>query len=128
MLLTPQMLELRKNCLIAGIREAEFWHMTIGEAVREIDAYAERRRDRAYFEYNNALAVGLFIGSMFSSGKAPSIEDIYPDIFSDEEEKKREAEEEARTQRSVANFISFANSFNKRFDNGNREPESENNS
>ena len=44
MLLTPQMLELRKNCLIAGIREAEFWHMTIGEAVREriLELCAER--------------------------------------------------------------------------------------
>ena len=99
--------------------------MTPGEASRVCDAYGERRRDAAYFAFTNAMATGLFIGSIFSSKPAPAIQDVYPELF--HEEDHEEAETEMRMERSAANFIKFANSFNRRFDNGNRKSESENN-
>lgn len=123
MLLTPYVLELRNTVLVAGIREAEFWEMTIGEAVRACDAFQDRRRDTAYFAYTGAMTVGLFINSMFGSKSTPTIHDIYPELFPVDEE----AEEEARMKRSEVNFINFANAFNKRYENGNGKSESENN-
>ena len=98
--------------------------MTIGEAVRAFEAYEDRRKDQAYFVYTNAMTVGMFIGSMFSHDSPPSISDIYPKLFTKDEE----AEEVARETQSAANFINFANAFNKDFDNGsNGTTESENN-
>jgi len=116
-------LKWRDDCLVAGVSEAEFWDMTPGEASRACNAYGERRKDMAYFAYTNAMATGLFVGTLFSSKTAPTINDIYPELFKDQEE----AEEEIRMERSTANFLKFANSFNRRFDNGNRKSESENN-
>ena len=109
--------------LMAGVREADFWDMTIGEATRACNAYNDRRRDMAYFSYTNAMAVGLFIGSMFSGKSTPSIHDIYPEFFEEDEE----AEQIAQTSKSAANFINFANAFNRNFENGDRKSESENN-
>lgn len=98
--------------------------MTIGEAARAFEAYNEKCRDMAYFAYTNAAAVGGFVASMFSKHQPPTIHDIYPELFPRDEE----AEEEERMNRSAANFINFANAFNRNFDNGNNgKSESENN-
>ena len=124
--MTGYILDLRTKSLIAGVREADFWEMTVGETVRAIEAYNERRKDEAFFAYSNAMATGLFIGSIFTSNAPPTLSDIYPDLFPPEEEK--EAEEEKRMADSAANFINFANAFNRKFGNGdNRRTESENN-
>lgn len=119
-------MEWRNECLTACIKEADFWEMTWGETVREYDAYMRRRKDLAYFSYNTALAVGGFVASMFSSRQPPTINEIYPELFPKEEEDE-EAVEEARMSQSEANFINFANAFNKRYENGNRKSEGENN-
>ncbi len=124
MLLTPYVMKLLEATLVTGIREAEFWEMTVGEAVRACDAYQDRRRDTAYFAFTNAMAVGLFVGSMFGSKSPPAIRDIYPELFDEEDE---EAEQTIQDSKSVANFINFANAFNRNFDNGDRKSESENN-
>lgn len=116
------MMKLRDACLVAGVREADYWQMTVGEAMRELDAYGERRRDQAYFAYTNAMAVGLFVGSMFG-GHAPKIQEIYPELFKEDEE----AEKAVQDEKSAANFINFANAFNRNLDNGDRKSESENN-
>lgn len=113
----------RDSCLVAGVREADFWDMTIGEASRACTAYEEQQKQRAYFAYTNAMTVGLFVGSMFSSKKPPSLHDIYPEYFSVDEE----AEEARRDADSAVNFLNFANAFNRDHNNGDRKPESENN-
>ena len=118
------MKKLRDAALLAGVRETEYWNMTVGEAVRACDAYHENRRERAYFAYTEAMTAGLFIGSMFSSKSPPTIRDIYPELFDEEDE---EAEQTIQDSKSVANFINFANAFNRNFDNGDRKSESENN-
>lgn len=124
MLLTPYVMKLLEATLVTGIREAEFWEMTVGEAVRACDAYQDRRRDTAYFAFTNAMAVGLFVSSMFGSKAPPTLHDIYPEFFDEEDE---EAEQTVKDSKSVANFINFANAFNRNFDNGDRKSESENN-
>ena len=112
---------------MAGVREADFWDMTVGEAARAIDAYNTRRRDRAYFDYTQAMTIGAFIGSMFSSKSPPALEDLYPDLFDEEAEELEQIEQEKRDERSAANFIKFANAFNRNYENGDRKSESENN-
>ena len=116
----------RDEFLVVGVPEADFWAMTWGETVRAYEAYVRRRKDQAYFSYNTALALGGFIASMFSSHQPPTINEIYPELFPKEEEDE-EAMEEARMSQSEANFINFANAFNKRYENGNRKSEGENN-
>lgn len=103
--------------------------MTVGEAFRACDAYRKRRRDDAYFAYTNAMTVGLFVGSMFGGRQPPKIEDIYPEFFPKQDLEEIQAiEEEKRIERSAANFIAFANAFNRKFENnGNRESESQDN-
>ena len=127
MLLGPQLMKLRDDCLTAGVKEMDFWNMTVGEAVRALEAFNERRKDRAYFAYTEAMAVGLFVASMFSTKKPPALEDIYPELFPKDEEGVSQAEEEARIAKSEANFIKFANAFNRRFNNGRTDTESQNN-
>lgn len=98
--------------------------MTVGEGVRAYNAYEERRKDTAYFSYTTAMTTGLFIASMFGSKSPPRIYDVYPEFFTEDEEVK----EEVQDSKSAANFVNFANAFNRKFDNGSdRTTESENN-
>lgn len=97
--------------------------MTIGEAVRSFKSYEERLKDQAYFSFTNAMTTALFVSSMFSTKSPPSIHDIYPEYFPEDEE----VEEIVQDSKSAANFVNFANAFNRKFDNGDRKPESENN-
>ena len=101
--------------------------MTVGEGVRAYNAYEERRKDEAYFSYTTAMTTGLFISSMFGSKSPPSIQDVYPEFFKNEE-KDEEVEQTIRDAKSEANFLNFAKAFNRKFDNGSdRTTESENN-
>lgn len=53
-------------------------------------------------------------------GEIPSLTELYPELFPEE------AIMEERTKKSIANFINFANSFNKRKQNDNRRTQSHN--
>ena len=97
--------------------------MTIGAAVRVTEAYVKQRRERAYIAFTNAMTVGMFVASMFSSNKPPTLHEVYPDLFEEDEE----AEQAKRDESSAANFLKFANAFNQRVTNGNREPQSQDN-
>lgn len=98
----------------------------MGEAVRSFKSYEERLRDEAYFAYTNAMTTALFISSMFGSKTPPHIHDIYPEFFKKDEEDE-DLEEKIRDAKSEANFLNFAKAFNRKFDNGDRTTESENN-
>lgn len=100
--------------------------MTIGEGIRAFKAYEDRLKDQAYFSFTNAYATAMFVSSIFSTKSPPSIHDIYPEFFP-KDEKNEELEEQIREAKSEANFLNFANAFNRKFDNGDRKPESENN-
>lgn len=97
--------------------------MTIGEGIRAFKAYEDRLKDQAYFSFTNAYATAMFVSSIFSTKSPPTITDIYPEYFPKDEE----VEEIVQDSKSAANFVNFANAFNRKFDNGDRKPESENN-
>lgn len=86
--------------------------MTVGEATRLLNGKIERieddRKAMAHFSYGTALAFGGFMASMIGGSTAPEIYDIYPEYFprSDEAEKKME--------KSVENFLKFANLHNQK--------------
>lgn len=67
----------------------------------------QERREKANFDYLQAMTLGKYISVILTGkGDVPSISDVYPNIFSKEEEKQTS---------SVNNFIAFAKSFNARF-------------
>lgn len=91
--------------------------MTVGEGVRAYKAYEERRKDAAFFAYTNAMTTGLFIASMFGSKSPPTIHEVYPEFFKQDEETE-EIKQEIRDAKSEVNFLNFAKAFNRNFDNG----------
>lgn len=119
----------RAESLKNGIAERDFWDMTLGEVIRASEAHTALLKERARFDFLQALSIGLFFGSAISGKNVPKIEDIYPEFFGSKEaeEAQKEAETEERMNRSAANFMNFATAFNKRFENGDRKSESENN-
>lgn len=84
--------------------------MTIGEVNRYLQGciFREERQMklRANMDYRLAVSLVSILGASFNSKPTPSIYDLYPDLF-----------EEDRTAKSVANFINFANSFNRKIKN-----------
>ena len=108
-----------------GIKECEFWDMTIAELERSIESRQRmehlRLQERATFDYIHAELVGRSIARLYSSSaKYPDISEAYPTIFNtqDIEEKKQEKKDEL----SALRFRQFANSFN-----ANKEVAKENN-
>lgn len=106
-----------------GIREIEFWEMTIAELDRAIMSWERNQKriaqERAVYDYISASLIGRSIASYFSNGVTmPEIEEIYPTLFNDERQKKKEQQEELKAQLSALRFRQFANSYNKRMNNG----------
>jgi hypothetical protein len=83
--------------------------MTLGEITRFIKGYIHREereaRFRASMDYALATTICSGISSIFGGGHMPEIHEVYPSLF----------EEKNKTSQSVANFINFANDFNRRF-------------
>lgn len=88
--------------------------MTMAEAIREAEGFVWRNEEadkrEARFSYTTAMTVGAFVASIFGNSKPPEIYDIFPEYF----DRKDEAEHNARTQRSIENFIKFANAHNQK--------------
>lgn len=95
--------------------------MTFSEVKRAIEAYNNRtRRDyqiKANMDYKQVLLLGRVIGQCLGGkDELPPVDEFYSEFFSEELKARREEEEQKRrTQQSVANFLNFANAFNKRF-------------
>lgn len=96
----------------SGIKEYDFWEMTISEVVRQADAnnYIRKQEmiERAQLNYQLPQLIGLVISNMFSKSKTdyPEIYDLYPHLFNKEQfiaEKQK-----IETEKSVANFMKFA--------------------
>lgn len=93
--------------------------MTIGEIIRAADGinwrHENERKEKAYFDYTLAILITKGISKLLGDNKDfPEIEDAYPDIYqlTEEEVIKR------KTQKSVKNFLNFANNFNANFKKG----------
>ena len=89
--------------------------MTIAEVERYCEGATWRLKQQAQFDYSLADLIGASIGRLISKDITyPTIYQAYPHLF--EEEKKIEAEEEAKseiaTTNSINNFLAFAMKHN----------------
>ncbi len=101
-----------------GIRECDFWEMTIAELTRAMRSKnrikKQQAQEQASFDYILAELIGRSIGRIYSSStKMPDISAAYPSLFDDKdiEEKKVSRKNELTALR----FKQFAESHNKRF-------------
>ena len=108
-----------KNALDAGISEADFWNMTLGEVIRAIESRNRLIRmdakERAVFDYTLADLIGRSIARIHSSSnKMPEINEAYPTLF--ESAEIQEQRQARKDEMSVIRFRQFASSYNKKFE------------
>ena len=110
------------NALDYGIIEERFWDMTITEIKRAVNSAIRVRKleaqEKASYDYILARLIAKGVAKSFGDkGEYPAIEEVYPGIFADVIEEKREQIEEQRINLSTLRFQQFAQSYNKRFKN-----------
>jgi hypothetical protein len=105
--------------LFYGLRELDFWDMTIGEVVRYVKSQDKisrvRNQERASYDYILASLIvrGVSI-TLGSKEHYPSLEDTYPKLFDDIKQEQRESIEAKRMEVSALRFKQFAQSYNNR--------------
>lgn len=96
------LMEMLLQCMKLGMKEKDYWDMTLAEVMRETDALIWRKNDEyknaAFFTYQQAVLVlsGL-------NGKFPGIEEAFPGIYSTEEL------ESAKAKLQAEEFLAYAN-------------------
>lgn len=104
--------------LNSGIKERDFWQMTIGELDRELQAKRKREvleaQERATYDYILADMIGRSMSRLYSSAATmPEIGEMYPTLFDTEELKEKK--QEAKDKLSAVRFRQFAETFNRNF-------------
>ena len=110
-----------ETCLDYGIKENEFWNMSISELTRQVESYKrvekKRLQEKATYDYIQANLIGLYIGRVYSSSvNILSLEEAYKGLFDDDEiqeQKKKHLEE-----LSIIRFKQFTQQFNNNFKGG----------
>lgn len=94
------------------MKEVDYWQMTMAEAIRELEAKVwmleEEHKTQAHIAYGQAITVGSCIASIFGSSRIPDISEIYPEYF------PRSNVSQQKMDKSIENFIKFANAHNKK--------------
>lgn len=95
--------------------------MTLAELVRLIESkkrtQEKQLKEKATFDYIHADLVGRSIARVYaSSNKYPSIAEVYPSLFSQEE--VEENVQAKKDELSVLRFKQFTQSFNAKFKGG----------
>jgi hypothetical protein len=101
-----------------GVREADFWLMSIDEIERQIKSYRKtellRLQEKAVYDYTLADLIGKSISRLYSSSaKMPELSEAYPSVFKTEE--IQEQKQAKKDELSALRFRLFANSHNTRF-------------
>lgn len=101
-----------------GIKECEFWEMTITELERAINSrkrVMEREaRQRANFDYILADLVGRSVGRIYSSTtNLPDIYSVYPTLFNSQQIEEEKAQRQAEL--SAIRFRLFAKAHNDKY-------------
>lgn len=108
------------NALDYGVSEQEFWDMTIGELDRLVSSRQRtekyRLKEKATMDYTLALLIGRAVRGGDEEHPFPELYEIYPDLFFDNAEKRRQEKEDRQAELSAIRFIQFAESFNSKFD------------
>jgi hypothetical protein len=105
--------------LDVGIKEAEFWSMTLAELVRAVESAKRREKaeqqKRALYDYRLADLVGRSVARIYSKGATlPELHDAYPTLFDDGALEEAKAEREA--ERFAAQLMAFSAAHNKRLE------------
>ena len=100
-----------------GIREEDFWSMSIAELERQINAckaiQQREEKRRASYDYILADLIGRSVARIYQKKHYPEIHEVYPNLFTKEE--VAEKKQEKKTELSALRFKQFAHSFNNRF-------------
>ena len=107
------------NALDYGLKESEFWEMTIAELDRYIDSRKRvlriEEKERATHNYLHALLVGKAVARCFDDKSSfPEIHEVYPSVFVETQANKDEIQER-KDELSALRFKQFAESFNQTF-------------
>ena len=103
-------------CLEAGLDEDDFWEMTY----KEISNYIVAFRKRKETEFKNALIInhalgdliGISVGRLFSKdANYPSVIELYPNVFVEEQEELKEQKQKELNERIKANMIAFGMAY-----------------
>jgi hypothetical protein len=94
--------------------------MTIAEIIRAIESYNRMKnyemQQRASYDYILAKLLTKGVGIVLGSKESfPSIEETYPNLFSDVKKAEQEKIQEQKTNLSTLRFLQFAQSYNSRF-------------
>ena len=101
-----------------GLLERDFWEMSYAEIERYLSSRKRRmeaeERKKASFDYILADLMGRSISRIYSSSnKMPPISEVYPSLFSQEEEQA--AMQKKKDELSALRIKQFAQAFNKKF-------------
>jgi hypothetical protein len=107
-----------EGALDYGIKECDFWNMTLAELDRAIASYNRVKKveeqEKAMFDYILADLIGRSAARILNSNNEyPHISAVYPHLFEDTELKEKQAEQKAEL--SALRFKLFAESFNKNY-------------
>ena len=110
---------LLEPALDSGIKESDFWNMTIGEVIRAVESKNRVKKaeaqQQASFDYVLANLIAKNISIVLGSKQAsPKLEEVYPNLFDDMEDKRQEKIKEQQTNLSTLRFLQFAQSYNQR--------------
>lgn len=104
-----------------GIKEDEYWNMTLAEAIRAIECAKRREKreaqERAAMDYILADMFGRSIARLYSSSNhMPQLYEVYPSLFDSEEmEEKRQQQKD---QLSMLRLKQFAAAHNAKINKG----------
>ena len=110
------------NALDCGITEKDFWEMTIGEVVRQIQSYNKlckiKAQEKASYDYIQASVIIKGISIILGSKEHfPTIQEVYPTLFDDVQKEQEEKIQKQKDNVSALRFKQFAQSYNNRMKN-----------
>ncbi len=105
--------------LDCGIREADFWEMTIAELERAVLSWKRtqdvRAQEHAAYDYILASLIGVNVASFFGDVEVPALAEVYSHLFQEKAEEVKEEKIDVKMELSALRFKQFAKSYNEKF-------------
>lgn len=102
-----------------GIKEIEFWEMTLGEIERAVLSWQRvskrQAQEQAAYNYIMAALIGTNVASYFTNATVPPLAEVYSHLFEEKAAEVQEQKIDAKTELSALRFKQFAKSYNDRF-------------
>lgn len=111
------------SALDYGIKEKEFWDMTIAEIHRAVASARRVKRleaqEKAIYDYTLANLITKGVSKVLGDKSTyPEVEDAYPNLFTELIAEKQKRLEEQQINLSALRFKQFTQSFNLKFKEG----------